>query len=164
MEKNKNTTLWVIIGIIVVILVVWLGYKKMNSTTPAVDDAAIVAPAGTGEDASEDTTAGSINTTTGTAAVTLSYANALIKYKDARIQLGAGQSCTATPKNMTFKNGTTIMIDNRAPIARTIKIGSQYTVKGYGFKLIKLSSSTLPMKWLVDCGSQQNVATILLQK
>lgn len=162
--KNKNTTLWVILGSIVVLLIVWLGYKKMQTATPIADDSGMTAPAGTGEDASEDTTDGSINTAPGSTATTISYANALLKYKNSRIQLGTGQQCTATPNNMTFKNGTTIMIDNRASVARTVKIGAQYTVKGYSFKLIKLSSSTLPMKYLVDCGSQQNVATILLQK
>jgi hypothetical protein len=164
MENKNNKNLWVV-GIIVVVLIIgFLGYKKYQSVALVSDQPIAIAPAGTGEDASEDTTDGSINTTPGSTATTISYANALLKYKDARIQLGTGQQCTATPNNMTFKNGTTIMIDNRASVARTLKIGTQYSVKGYGFKLIKLSSGTLPMKYLVDCGSQQNVATILLQK
>ena len=92
----------------------------------------------------------------------LSYQDAVVIYKDTRIQFDA--NCKATPNNVTFKNGTDIMIDNRAPVARTIKIDTNYTVGAYGFKIIKLSSATLPVTWLLDCDKSQNVATILLQK
>ena len=108
----------------------------------------------------EDTSTGSVNA--GISTPSISYANALIKYKDARIQLNA--ACQATPNNMTFKNGTSIMIDNRASVALTVKAGSVFTIKAYGFKIVKLSSATLPATWLVDCGTSQNVATLLIQK
>ena len=92
----------------------------------------------------------------------LSYAEALAKYKDARIQLD--DRCQASPNNVTYKNNTSIMIDNRSPMTRSVKVGSTYTIKGYGFKIVKLSSSQLPIQWLVDCDKSQNVATILIQK
>jgi len=56
------------------------------------------------------------------------------------------------------------MIDNRAPVARTVKVGSTFPIKAYGFKIVNLSSATLPATWYVDCDSSQNVATILIQK
>ena len=92
----------------------------------------------------------------------LSYQNALAKYKDVRIQLNA--NCQADPTQMTFKNGTEIMMDNRSPKDRTVKVGSIYNIKAWGFKIVKLSSATLPATWLVDCDKSQNVATILIQK
>lgn len=92
----------------------------------------------------------------------ISYGDALIRYKDARIQLDS--KCQATPNNITYKNGTNIMIDNRAEVARKVKVGSTYSIEAYGFKIIKLSSSVLPVTWFVDCGASQNVATILIQR
>ena len=95
--------------------------------------------------------------------MTVAYADALVKYKDRRIQFNA--SCQASPRSVTYKDNTGIMLDNRSAQSRTIKVGTTYTVKGYGFKIITLpdiylKSSTL----LVDCDKQQNVATVLVQE
>lgn len=161
-STKKNNTLWIVIAVIIILAIGWWAMKPKVAIV--TDDTAIGAHDPQTTEPTEDLSAGSETTVTGTAPVSMSYAAALIKYKDARIQLNTGTLCDATPNNVTYKNGTSIMIDNRAPVARTIKIGAEYSVKPYGFKIIKLTSSTLPMKYLVDCGKQQNVATILLQK
>lgn len=109
----------------------------------------------------EDTTAGSVKATT-PAAVTLSYQQALEQYKDKRIQFD--NSCASTPKVVTYKDNTGIMLDNRSATTRTIKVGTAYTVKGYGFKIITLPNITTQKTFLVDCDGQQNVATILVQE
>ena len=109
----------------------------------------------------EDVSAGSVNSAV-KKVPSISYADALIKYKDARIQID--DSCQAFPNTVTYKTGTSIMIDNRSSASHTLRIGSLYAVKPYNFKIIKLTSSTLPMTYLVDCDGAQNVATILLQK
>ncbi len=96
------------------------------------------------------------------AAASMSYAQALETYKDRRIQFD--KACQATPNNVTYKNGTKIMLDNRAGVARTININGAVSLPAYGFKIVTLSSSTLPKTILVDCGTGQNVATILIQK
>ncbi len=98
--------------------------------------------------------------------VTMSYQKALENYKDnLRIQLSGTSFCQASPNNVMYKSGTSIMIDNRSAQTRNIKIGSaSYTIEGYGFKIVKLSSATLPTTLLMDCGTQQNIAKILLQK
>ncbi|OGI67505.1 hypothetical protein A2823_02060 [Candidatus Nomurabacteria bacterium RIFCSPHIGHO2_01_FULL_41_91] len=148
--QNKN--LW--IGLVVVLIVVVVFWFVGKSSVPVVvDDNAIV-------DSTEDTSEGSVNV--GAPAASISYANALVKYKDARIQLE--KTCQASPDKGTFKNGTNIMIDNRAPVARTVKVGSVFPIKAYGFKIVNLSSSNLPATWYVDCDKSQNVATILIQK
>ena len=90
------------------------------------------------------------------------YGQALLQYKDARIQLD--QNCKANPTNLTFKNNTSVMIDNRANISRVVKVGSTFTIPAYGFEIVKLTSSSLPDTWYVDCGTSQNVATILIQR
>jgi hypothetical protein len=146
---NKNKNLW--IGIVVIVVVVLLGWWLMNKNSTTVSD--------TSTQATEDTTAGSADM--GTAAP-LSYAQALAKYKDARLQLDS--VCQASPDKMTFKNNQLLMVDNRAPVARTVKVGSTFGIKAYGFKIVKLSSGNLPATWLVDCGTSQNVASILIEK
>lgn len=98
----------------------------------------------------------------GSSTPSISYEDAVLQYKDARIQFDA--DCKAFPKNMTFKEGRSIMIDNRASVSRSITAGSTFTVKGYGFKIIKLSSATLPVTWFVNCDGSKQVATILIQK
>ena len=97
-----------------------------------------------------------------TPAKSLSYAEALKLYKDKRIQLDT--DCRATPSNVTFKNNTKIMIDNRSDVSRAVKLGSTMTIKPWGFKIVTLTSNTLPATLLLDCGALQNVASILIQK
>lgn len=155
MENKKNTRWLVGIGVILVIVIVFWFMNKKSAPESLVDQ---------NEDQSiesvEDTSEGSENV--GNIAATISYQDALVKYKNARIQLD--KTCQASPDKMTFKNNTTIMIDNRSAIDRVVKVGSTFNLKAYGFKLVKLSSATLPATWLVDCDNSQNVSTILIQK
>lgn len=92
----------------------------------------------------------------------LKYNDALVLYKDKRIQLDG--ECRATPQNLTFKNGTKIMVDNRSAKIRSIKLGSTMSINPWSFKIVTLSSNTLPATWLLDCDGSQNVATVLIQK
>lgn len=151
MEKNTK----MIAELVIVLVLVGFGlWTLKNSSAPVATDN------NQGSVPTEDVSAGSVNANVPTA--TISYANALLKYKDARIQLDT--NCQASPNNVTYKNGANIMIDNRAPVARTVKVGSTFSIKAYGFKIVKLSSATLPATWYVDCDGSQNVATILIQK
>ncbi len=156
MEKNKN--LWVSVGIValVIVLIAWWAMKNPSSSS----EDALNNNTEEEVESTEDTTDGSVNVSA--PAATLSYQQALAKYKDARIQLD--KTCQAIPNNVTYKNGTSIMLDNRAPVARTVKLGSTFSIKGYGFKIVKLQSATVPTTWQMDCGTSQNVATVLIQK
>ena len=109
----------------------------------------------------EDVSTGSVNHIV-KKVPSISYADALIQYKEARIQID--EDCQAFPNNVTYKNGTSIMIDNRAGVDRIVKVGSAYSVKAYNFKIIKLERATLPETLLVDCDTYKNVATILVQQ
>ena len=154
-NKNSNVIWGVVILVVVVVFGVWMFTKSGTDSalpeevvTPVAETpSAVVTPSKNGD-----------------ASVTLSYEKALATYKDKRIQLGLGTSCKATPDTVTYKNGTSIMIDNRSPNDRTFKLGATYSVKGFGYKIVKLSSDTVPTKWLLDCDKQQNVATVLIQK
>ena len=157
MEDTKNKNLWIGLAVVLLLVVGFLFWSMKKAVAPAVTDNTstnpVVVP-------TEDVTPGSVNT--GSPAASISYANALIKYKNARLQLDP--TCQASPDKMTFKNGAYLMVDNRAPVSRTVKVGSVFNIKAYGFKIIKLSSATLPATWYVDCGKSQNVSTILIQK
>lgn len=154
MENNKKTTIFYGLGAIVLLVVIILMFRALKKDTTPVENI---------DQKSEQVAPIEETDTTGAKQPTpLSYADALVKYKNARIQLD--ENCQASPNDPTFKNGTSIMIDNRAPVTRTVKIGSVYTIKAYGFKIIKLSANTVPMKFLVDCDKSQNVAAILIQK
>ncbi len=117
----------------------------------------------TAADSTEDTSAGSVTAASGTGAASISYQNALVKYASSRLQFD--NSCQMTPNNTTYKVGTIIMLDNRSASTRTFHLGTMgnVTVKGYGFKLVQLTSSILPNSFAVDCDAHQNVGLIKIQ-
>ncbi len=155
---KTSTVIWIIVGIIVVGLLVYVGTK--GSKTLPVETTGESEVTNNPPASSEDVTAGSVHTSASQA--TLAYNDALTLYKDKMIQFDP--KCQAYPNRVNFKNNTDIMIDNRSPKTVTIKLGTSYSVRPYGFKIIHLESSTLPKTILADCGTLQNVATILLQK
>jgi len=91
-----------------------------------------------------------------------SYTELVMEYEGRRIQFD--DRCQVVPKDPTFKNGTSIMLDNRSSIARTVVVGGvKYDLVAYGYRVITLSSSSLPKELAISCGSSGNVGKILLQ-
>lgn len=91
------------------------------------------------------------------------YSDLVKQYEGYRVQFDAG--CQAIPSNMTFKNGTKILLDNRSGDARYVSVGgTSYYLEGYGYKIVTLSSSDLPRTLLISCGAAVNVGQILLQQ
>lgn len=96
------------------------------------------------------------------AAPSKSYTELVSEYDGRRIQFD--QNCQAIPNGVTFKEGTSIMLDNRSGDPRTIKVGDKsFDLQGYGYWITTLSSPTLPQELFVSCGSAVNVGKILLQ-
>lgn len=160
MENNKNKTLWIVLGavVIIVILIAIFSGKKEEAVPADTNPVAVV-------DSVEDTTEGSVNVSSGgttTQPQQLTYQQAIKTYEGKRIQFDA--TCQATPFNMTYKDGTYLMLDNRSPETRTIKIGTPYTIKGYSFKIVKLANVSKATSLGVDCDARQNVATVLVQQ
>ncbi len=154
MEKNHKIFIELVIVLVLVVFGLW---SLKQSPAPVVNDNGAVAVTPT---PSEDVNQGSVNA--GAPAASIAYQDALVKYKDARLQLD--KDCQASPHNMTFKNNAYLMVDNRAPVTRTVHIGSVFPIKAYGFKIVKLSSATLPATWYVDCDKSQNISTLLIEK
>ena len=152
MGKGDNPVVLLVI-VLILVFYAWWSIKQNPDSNSVVD---------TNQTINSVKNTSNDNVSTKNSTVPLSYAQALTQYKDARIQID--QDCQARPNNVTYKNNTSIMIDNRTNITRTVKVGSIFSVKAYGFKIVKLSSTTLPIIWHVDCDKSQNVATILIQK
>lgn len=92
------------------------------------------------------------------------YTELIKQYTGRHIQFD--QFCQANPNNVTYKNGVTLLFDNRSGDARTIKIdGVAYSFAGFGYRLVTLSKSAgaLPYTVWLDCGSAVRVGQILLQ-
>lgn len=164
MEKERST-MWVSIVILVVVIagVLFMVFNKKDATEISEGDTTTVVNNGTTTDEPKESVQDTTGVTTGTPAASISYANALIKYADRRIQLD--KTCQAIPNVVTYKDNTGIMIDNRSPQTRTVKIDQTYTIKPYGFRIVVLPDIYLKSKTiLVDCDGSQNVATILVQE
>lgn len=149
MNKGESP---IFILVVVLVLVVYAFWSVKQNPVSTVDISQPI-------NFIENTNNGGVNVAA--PATTISYTQALAKYKDARIQLD--QNCRAHPNNVTYKNNTNIMVDNRADLSRTVKVGSTFSIQAYGFKIVRLSSVTLPVTWYIDCDTSQNVATILIQ-
>ena len=151
MENNKNKKLWLGLVIVLVVLVGLLFWSMKKNAVPSGDDNQAV-------ESTEDTSAGSINEGAGAA---ISYASALSKYKGAILELD--ESCKASPTNMTLKNNGYLMVDNRSPMDRVVKVGSITNIKANSFKLMQIESESALSTLSVDCDQSQNVATVFLQ-
>jgi cell division protein FtsN len=165
--------MWIVVGVVALIVLVAL-FMTMNKK----DDMALVnenqsTQTGTEElppksdqtSAVEHTSDASVNSKPD--ATSISYADALVKYKDRRLQFSTttGVCAVSKPNSVTYKDNTGIMLDNRSAQSLTIKVGDTYTVKPYGFKIVTLPDIYLKAKTLlVDCNKQQNVATVLVQE
>lgn len=90
------------------------------------------------------------------------YSVLVNQYGEKRVQFD--ERCQMSPAGVTFKNGTTLMFDNRSSSQRTIKVGNQsYYFQPYGYKILTLSSASLPASLKISCDATPDVGSILLQ-
>ncbi len=160
MEKDKSKMWFWVIGVIVVVGILFFIFNKKVVSPVTIPSTETTTTTTT---TTEPVSVQDVDQTTGAGAASISYANALVKYADRRIQLD--KSCQAHPNTATYKDNTGIMIDNRSPNTRTVKVGYTFTIKPYGFKIVVLPDIYLKSKTLlVDCDKSQNVATVLVQE
>ena len=159
-ETHKKSLLWVLMGLVAIVLVwvvVWL-VARSSRVTPVVE---APAPAPVVEVSKPAPVVIAPSKVT----PKMSYADAFALYSKTRVQLGA--KCNPTPFAPVYKNGATIMIDNRSGENRIVAVGeTTYHVNAYDYVLATLSypEATLPVKVLLDCGNTQNVATLTVEK
>ncbi len=93
---------------------------------------------------------------------TLSYTQLVQLYANKRFQFDS--SCNSQPSSMVLKNGSNILLDNRANETRVIVLnGASYTLPAYGYRVVTVSNSVLPQKIGVTCNGKVNSGMIDLQ-
>lgn len=152
--------LWILVGLVVVAVAYFFGGKW------------------TGQNVGLETGSPSPSSVAGTAKSTVkknitpapapatSYTQLVKEYIDRRIQFSDSYygNCEATPSSPVFKNGASILLDNRTSSAKVITVGAnKYSLAAYGYQVVTLSSSNLPKELLLSCGSTVNTGKILLQ-
>lgn len=159
-KNNKQKTIWILVGALVLGLILGVSYGK-NKSKNSVQE---VVPVENKEVVDSTALAPKTPVRYTAPKPTLSYGTAVELYKDHRIQVG--ENCYATPRNVTWKNSTEFMLDNRSAKARVFTIqGKTYSIAPWGFSIIPLAfnKASLPQTILVDCTGFQNVATIIIQ-
>jgi hypothetical protein len=112
--------------------------------------------------ASKSPVSGIRRTATPAPTSTASYTQLVQQFGSNRIQFD--NRCQAQPNSVVFKNGAQIMLDNRSSQARNISLnGTSYALAGYGYKIVTLSSATLPKQISLGCNSLVNVGVIQLE-
>lgn len=83
-------------------------------------------------------------------------------YEGRRIQFDV--FCQAFPVESTFTDGTQVLLDNRSPDDRVVAIGGiQHGLRGYGWKVVTMTSTELPATLAADCGTAKNVGKIVIE-
>jgi flagellar basal body-associated protein FliL len=161
--KDNSATMWIILGVFIVIVIVAITMTSKNKAENVETEQSAEttgAPVSTEDVTPPEASSGQ---TTMPIVSSLSYDEALLKYEGRRIQFG--ENCQANPNTVTYKDNTGIMLDNRSSQARTIKVGTNYRIKAYGFRIVTLPDVYLKAKTVfVDCGDYKNVGTILVQE
>ena len=148
------------LSLIVVVLVAVLGFWLMGRGGKFAGD--YVSPTATPTLSPGAKAPSKPGAKTSPAASTKSYTELVKEYDGRRIQFD--ERCQVVPKDPTYKNGTSVMLDNRSGSAKTIKVGDKsYNLQGYGYWIVNLSSPSLPKELTVGCGAAVNVGKILLQ-
>jgi len=159
----------IIISVAVVAIVglgAYLLGSQLQPDQPAATTAQNEQPAATAETAEEPAGFGPEVKRQYTSAPVYTYEQALNDFRDRRIQL---ENCVADPSTVTYKTGTKVMFDNRSSEPTEIKLdGRPVRLWGYEFRIVTLSSRSLPHTIDVDCEwlgePSYNIARILLQQ
>lgn len=154
MNKNRSALL------LVVVLVAAAGYWLMNRSGNWSPETASPTPTPSSSPAAKAPV--KPKASAAPAGPAKSYTELVKEHTATRIQFD--QYCQAIPTRITFKSGSSVMLDNRSGDARYVKVGDEsYYLAGYGYKIITMSASPLPKEIWLSCGSAVNVGKVLLQ-
>lgn len=145
----------VLIGVVLGILFLtdWLDKKETVSTSDQVSQTQEEGLGPSGEELN-----------IGTSSLSKIYTNLVAQFEGKRIQFD--DNCQMTPASVTYKNGTKLMLDNRAGETRVMLIdNNQFVFPAYGYKIITLRSGNLPYTVVINkCDESVNVGQILIQR
>ena len=152
-----NKIWWVVL--VVVVVGAWLVYSNRLPSLPGLVDQNQLSPS---PSPVAGTAAKSVAKNNAIPTSTKSYTELVKEYEGKRIQFD--DRCQVVPQSPTYKNGTSVLLDNRSASARSVMVGgTKYDLVAYGYRIVTLSSPSLPKELAVSCGSSGNVGKILLQ-
>lgn len=166
----KNKTLWIVIVVVAVFVVWWFmkdggvpGYGISQLTeSPAAEPASGAQSQSKGQSKGQSGQTGVAPGGTPVAQNLQAYSDLVKQYEGRRVEFD--EMCQMRPNDVTFKNGTVVMFDNRSPQAKTVKISNQsYSLQAYGYRLLTMNSQNLPLSLNVGCDNVPEVGKILLQ-
>lgn len=153
MSKNTKIALGAIVLVIIVALIVRASLHKKDSPIvstpePVIEQTKVPTSKGTKTKVENPTPVD-----------TRGYTELVGAYKNKMLQFG--NSCQVHTSNQVYKVGSEILLDNRNDVALDIKIGpTSYYLGAYGYRVVTLSSEG---RFMVDCNSHTNVATLTVQ-
>ncbi len=154
-NTNFTKKTWMLLGIYVVTAIISLVVLSSSTNNQKESDSF--------KETIKEELTGTAPVKKGTTQQVKTYDQLVKDFSGRRIQFDI--TCQAIPNNVTYKNGTQVMFDNRSGDARWISVGgAEYYLSGYGYKVLTLSSKTLPKNLYLNCGSAVNVGQILLQR
>ncbi len=154
-NANFKKKTWILLGIYVVTAVIGMVVLSSSTNKQRASESL--------KDTIKEESNGAAPVEGGTAQQLKTYNQLLKDFIGRRVQFDA--RCQAIPSDLTYKNGTQVMFDNRSGDARWISVGgAEYYLSGYGYKILTLSSKSLPKDLYINCGSAVNVGQILLQR
>ena len=159
----NNKVLWAVI-IVAVLVVGWIFFRGGDNLLGPVTGTAspTVSPGTVPRTGTGAGSGGVIPGGTPVAQNLQNYSELVNQYAGRRVEFDEG--CQMRPADVTFKNGTIVMFDNRSPQAKTIKIGNQsYNLPAYGYRFLTMNSQTVPLPLKVGCDNVPDVGRILLQ-
>ena len=159
MKKLMGKYVWILAGVVIVVGVYFMSGKQTGNQYLGIGTASPSPSSATGAVA-KPVVKKSVTPTPPVSAQ--NYSELVKEYEGRRIQFD--DRCQRVPKDPTFNNGTSIMIDNRSTAAKAITVGAtKYDLGAYGYRIITLSSSSLPKELALSCGSSGTVGKVLLQ-
>ena len=156
---KNNKILWLVVIILLAIGAFFWLHNSGGSLGSLSYQSSSPSPSATG---SPKTTVKSSPKATSSVTAAKTYTQLVQEYVNRTLQFNS--LCQVTPSSMVLKNNTSILLDNRANVARTVSVdGKSYNLSAYGYQVVTLSSKTLPHTVAVNCGSTVNAGQVLLQ-
>ena len=158
----NNKVLWAVVIVAAAVVGWWFMKGGGNLYGPVTGTASPTVSPGTVPRTGTGAGGGVIPGGTPVALNPQNYSELVNQYVGRRVEFD--ERCQMRPADVTFKNGTVVMFDNRSPQAKTIKVGNQsYNLPAYGYRLLTMNSQSVPLSLNVGCDNVPNVGKILLQ-
>lgn len=153
---------WIVVIVVAIVAGAWWLNRDSSNLSLSPDTSTSPTPVGATKTPAGSKTVSRTVTPTPTVTSNLSYTQLVAQYGSNRIQFD--QDCKGQPGSMVLKNGAGVLLDNRSNKTQVITLnGVSYTLVPYGYRVVTVSSSSLPKAVGVSCNDSINSGMINLQ-